>query len=307
MVYVGTPAGLDFFDAGHIGMSSGCRLVLLDVLSSGRSRLADTAALRLPYKDNNIRFDFAGISYKSAGNITYRYRLLGLDSNWKTTKETFLEYPTLPFRDYTLELQAVNKFGRESSLLSIRIAVAAPFWKTTWFESAMLALFLLLTWLFVTFRIRQIRRRQAEQDELNRRLAETEHMALQAQMNPHFIFNCLNSIQQYIFDQDIFAANKYITGFAKLIRATLHNSSEPFITLADEIDYLTTYLALEKLRFKDKMNYVIEAEPSLRGELEDILIPQTDSRIERVPIHPSERPVGPVRKGIRPKAIIFDG
>ncbi len=90
-----------------------------------------------------------------------------------------------------------------------------------------------------------------------------ENTALQAQMNPHFIFNCLNSIQQYVFDHEVLAANKYLTGFAKLIRATLHNSSRAFISLADEIDYLSTYLALEKLRFKEKMDFVIETDPSI--------------------------------------------
>ena len=90
-----------------------------------------------------------------------------------------------------------------------------------------------------------------------------EHMALQAQMNPHFIFNCMNSIQQYIFNQDVFAANKYISGFSKLIRATLQNSSKPMITLAEEITYLSTYLSLEKLRFKDQMEYRIEVEPAI--------------------------------------------
>ena len=96
-------------------------------------------------------------------------------------------------------------------------------------------------------------------------MMEMEHMALQAQMNPHFIFNCLNSIQQYIFDQDIFAANKYLTGFSKLIRATLQNSSKPFILLSEEISYLSGYLSLEKVRFKEKMDYHIEVDPALHG------------------------------------------
>src|SRR6202012_2944071 len=116
---------------------------------------------------------------------------------------------------------------------------------------------------FVTFRIRQIRKRESEREVLNQRLVEMEHMALQAQMNPHFIFNCLSSIQQYIFSQDTLEANKYLTGFARLIRATLNNSSRPFISLAAEIDYLSTYLSLEKLRFKDKMDYAIEVDPRI--------------------------------------------
>jgi LytS/YehU family sensor histidine kinase len=86
-------------------------------------------------------------------------------------------------------------------------------------------------------------------------------------MNPHFIFNCLNSIQQYIFDQEVLAANKYLTGFARLIRSTLHNSSKAFITLADEVEYLSTYLSLEKGRFKDKMDYVIDIDPAIDPDL----------------------------------------
>ncbi|HVW59850.1 MAG TPA: histidine kinase, partial [Puia sp.] len=267
------PAGLSFFDPGHPGIATGCRLALLSVSSSGNERIADTSSLRLSYKGSNIRFEFAGISYRSAGNISYRYRLLGLDSSWTRTKESFLDYPTLPSGDYELQLLAVNKFGVKSPPLSVRFSVATPFWKTTWFDVLALVLFLGVTWLFVALRIKHLRRRQAEQDELQKRLAETEHMALQAQMNPHFIFNCLNSIQQYIFDQDIFAVNKYITGFAKLIRATLHNSSKSSISLAEEIEYLSTYLSLEKLRFKEKMDYTIDVALSLRGDVENIQIP----------------------------------
>ncbi|HXB92970.1 MAG TPA: histidine kinase, partial [Puia sp.] len=102
-------------------------------------------------------------------------------------------------------------------------------------------------------------------------MVDLEHKALQAQMNPHFIFNCLNSIQQFIFTQDILVANKYIAGLAKLIRATLHHSSLSFISLTAEIDFLDTYLSLEKLRFKDKMSYSIETGPGV--DTHSLLIP----------------------------------
>jgi hypothetical protein len=262
-VYAGTPEGMSYFNVARTSLNAGCRLVLLGISVAGKDRLPDTPFLQLRHTENNIRFDFAGISYKSAGNITYRYRLEGLDSGWKSTKETFLEYPTLPSGDYELQLLAANKFGVESGIRTIRFTVDTPFWRTTWFYSIILFSFLSLTWLFVSLRIRSIRRQQEEKEQLNTRLMEMEHVALQAQMNPHFIFNCLNSIQQYVFDQDVFAANKYITGFAKLIRATLNNSTKAYIPLADEIDYLSTYLSLEKLRFKEKMNYSIEVAPEL--------------------------------------------
>jgi len=265
VTYVGTPSGLSFFDEKKIDVSEGCRLLLLSIVNSNRERISDTEALVLPYTDKHLRLEFAGISYRSVGDITYRYRLLGLDTTWRTTKETVLEYPALPSGSYELQLEATNKFGLKSDILPLRFAVETPWWQTWWFDGVVLAAFLSLIWLFVSLRIRQIRNRQQEKERLSQRMMEMEHMALQAQMNPHFIFNCLNSIQQYIFDQDIFAANKYLTGFATLIRATLHNSTKPFIGLSEEISYLKGYLSLEKLRFKEKMDYVIEVDPALHG------------------------------------------
>jgi len=262
-VYVGTPEGLSYFNPSRTNLTAGCRLVILDITNSGKDRLSDTSHLVLRHTDNNIRFDFAGISYKSAGNITYHYRLSGLDSSWKSTKETFLDYPTLPSGDYALELYAINKFGVMSPTRTIHFTVETPFWKATWFEVIILVSFLALTWLFVSLRIKHMRRQQEKEELLGKRMTELEHTALQAQMNPHFIFNCLNSIQQYIFDQDILAANKYITGFARLIRATLHNSTKDLIPLEDELAYLSTYLSLEKLRFKEKMSYFIEVAPDI--------------------------------------------
>jgi len=265
VTYAGTPSGLSFFDEKKIDVSEGCRLHLLSINNSNRERIGDTAALVLPYTDKHLRVEFAGISYRSVGDITYRYRLLGLDSTWRTTKETVLEYPTLPSGDYELQLEAINKFGLKSGILPLHFVVATPWWQTYWFNGLVVLAFVSLTWLFVSLRIRRIRSRQREKELLGQRMMEMEHTALQAQMNPHFIFNCLNSIQQYIFDQDVFAANKYLTGFAKLIRATLQNSSKPFILLSEEISYLSGYLSLEKLRFKEKMDYLIEVDPALHG------------------------------------------
>jgi len=261
--YVGTPVGLSVFNDVNLSRNSGCRLILLDVLNGSKHRLADTTDLQIPYDDNKIRFDFAGISYKSGRDIVYKYRLAGLDTNWKTTIETFLDYPTLPSGDYRLELKAINKFDVQSRTLLLNFKVTTPFWRTWWFYGLSIITFVGLTWLWFQMRTTKIRRAQEEKERLSRKMGEMEHMALQAQMNPHFIFNCLNSIQQYIFDRDILSANKYITGFAKLIRATLQHSTVSHITLADEIQYLSTYLSLEQMRFKEKMDYSIEVDPAL--------------------------------------------
>ena len=270
-VYVGTPVGLTYFDQTKVNSNSGCRLAWLDISSSGQSRIRDSAHLQLSYTGNNIHFEYAGISYKSAGKMQYQYRLLGLDTAWRYTRQTFLDYPTLPSGEYTLQIVAINKSGVRSRPLSIHFEVVTPFWKTVWFLAGVFLASLSFTWIAVSVRIKIIRTRQQEEKMLARRISEMEHMALQAQMNPHFIFNCLNSIQQYIFDKDIFAANKYITGFSRLIRSTLHNSSKSLIPLGDEINYLANYLSLEQLRFKEKMDYFIQVAPEL--DIRNVLIP----------------------------------
>jgi hypothetical protein len=264
MVYVGTAAGLSYFNPDKMGENEPCRVYLLSVqIGGGTDRVMDTANPVVPFGDRSMRFEYAGISYRSGGDITYRYRMIGLDSSWRTTKLTELQYAVLPPGAYELQLMAINKFGISSGLLSQRFMVVTPFWLTTWFDVLVVVIFALCTWGLASWRIRTVRRRQREKDQLARKMMELERMALQAQMNPHFIFNCLTSVQQYVVDRDIFSANKYIAGLARVIRLTLHNSSLAFISLADEVAYLSTYLALEKLRFKEKMEYAIDVDPRI--------------------------------------------
>ena len=99
--------------------------------------------------------------------------------------------------------------------------------------------------------------------EYNKRLTELELRAIRAQINPHFIFNCLNSIQLFIMQEDYNSAQKYLSDFSLLIRKTLEMSKLNFVSLNDEVSYLTTYLTLEKMRFDDKMDYEIFIDPKL--------------------------------------------
>ena len=92
-----------------------------------------------------------------------------------------------------------------------------------------------------------------------KKIAELEMQALKAQINPHFVFNCLNSIKGFIYDKNYEQADKYLDKFSELLRSTMDNADASIISLEEEIKYLDTYLQLEKLRFGDKFNYTIEA------------------------------------------------
>lgn len=256
-VYVGTPEGLNSFDEDSIQQNSRCDLVLLNITVSGKELPYTGQTFELAHKDNNIRFDFTAISFKSNGDITYRYRLTDIDNDWKTTKDNFLQYPTLPSGKYILELQAINKFGVQSKPIQINFSIKKTLVEETWFRLSVLLAVLGLTWWLATLRAKVVRRRYKEKVDTSNKIAALEQQALRAQMNPHFIFNCLNSIQQFVIDKDVAGANRFITGFSRLIRQTLDNSGRQTVSLAEEELFLNAYLSLEKIRFEEKFNYNI--------------------------------------------------
>jgi ligand-binding sensor domain-containing protein len=147
-VYAGTPAGLTTFDANKISLNSFCKLRMTGIQAVGRQWAKDTTGFILPPRDNAIRFDYVGISYRSAGDITYRYRLLGLNDGWQTTRETFLSYPSLPSGDYELQVKATNKFGVESNMINIPFRVEKLLWEKNWFRALVLILAAGVIWLF---------------------------------------------------------------------------------------------------------------------------------------------------------------
>jgi hypothetical protein len=262
-VYIGTPEGLTYFDERSISRRSACNLRITGITVSEKTRPEDTTSFILPHKDNNISVSYAGISFKSAGNISYRYRLLGLDSAWKTTRETFISYPSLPSGDYELQLTATNKYGVQSRMASVKFSVAKLLWEKLWFWALVLLSVSLCLFLLFSYRLRRIRRKEVEKAQVAARMAELEQMALRSQMNPHFIFNCLNSIQQYVIYQDVPGANDFISKFSHLIRTTLKISTCELISLEEEIDYIRTYISLEKKRFDNKFNYEIVIGPEV--------------------------------------------
>jgi hypothetical protein len=270
-IFVGTPDGLSFFDENKMMLPEECLLHLTSLRNANRERLADTTQLVIPYTDKWIHFEYAGISYRSAGDITYRYRMVGLDNTWRETKEHYLEYPDLPAGDYEWQIMAINKFGRSSRLLTLPIRVTEQWWKSSWFVVAVWLGTLALLWWLIYIRIKRVRSRLHEKAHLLQTMSELENTALKSQMNPHFIFNCLNSIQQFVFSGDIEESNKYIAGFSRLVRMTLSNSSRKFVTVRDEVDYLSSYLLLEKMRFKEKINYELSVDPAL--DQSAVLIP----------------------------------
>lgn len=263
-VFVGTREGLSFFDDKYMNRSSSCGLLFTDITVNGQSHSPDSLPMRLPHNIQNIRFGFAGISYRSAGDIRYRYRLVGLDTAWRETRESFLSYPTLPSGNYELQVQAINKFDVHSKIITASFSIDTLLWERTWFKVLAGIVFVAVTVLLAGLIINRIRRREQEKTASSKRIGELEQLARKAQMNPHFIFNSLNSIQQYVMDADIVGANKFISGFSRLIRQTLDFSSKHEISLEQELNYLTNYLELEQTRLENAFSWSVDVAKDIR-------------------------------------------
>ncbi|WP_162903314.1 sensor histidine kinase [Taibaiella koreensis] len=262
-VYVGTANGLVRFNETKVPQHSICYLRMTDIRVSEKSYDPEAPSFELPHADNNISFEFVGISFLSEGNIRYQYRLRGMNDQWKVTSVPILTYPSLPSGKYTLEIIAVNKFNDKSELMVREFEIRKSLPEEIWFRVLILVLITGIIWLLVLARFSMAKKKEAERSRVQQQLLELEHMALRAQMNPHFIFNCLNSIQHHIMQQDTMGANIYLSQFADLVRQTLNNAPRTHIMLSEEIAYLTSYMELEKLQIGDELSYSITVDPAL--------------------------------------------
>jgi len=222
----------------------------------------------LPYTQNDLAISFEGIAYRNAFDMKYRYRLLGLDSAFRSTSDPRVQFNALEPGAYTFEVLAVNGDGLTSqSAAQFSFVIRPPFWLRAWFLILVLAVLLGLVTLFILIRDR-IKSRQIK---LELEVLENEQKAVTAQINPHFIYNAMNSIQYFVLENRPEVAADYLAKSSQLMRMVLANTRKRFIPLSDELTILQLYLSLEKERFEDKFEYQLEIEEGLA--LDKILIP----------------------------------
>lgn len=229
--------------------------VYLTGIQVNDSLIPDKKLPSLSYRENNLRLDLIALSFQSQGQLTYRYKMLGLHNAWHESSNGTLNFEGLQAGSYELQVLArgyKTRWSQPKSLLSFTIS--PPFWWSPWFLGLIVALLLsllLLIW-------RGQKRRTDRRNEISLLLASSEQKALRAQMNPHFIFNCLNSIQMFIMDNAQEEAYDYLQKFGSLIRRILEHSRMESVSLGNELETLGLYLALENLRFDQPLEYKIE-------------------------------------------------
>ncbi len=233
-----------------------------DVLCNGSVlRLPDSpVAVQFGPGENTLRFRLAAQSYKSFGQPRFLVRMTGIDDSWRVTDETDITYYSLPPGDYRFQAYALNNSGVRSQFpVSYSFSVLPPFWKSAWF----IALVSVMVVLTVALLLRNYLRRFRRDETSRRRLAELEITAIRAQMNPHFIFNAINSIYNFVATGDRKASASYVARFARLIRNVLELTPLRQIPLEQELETLRLYMDIEQLRFREAFTYEIDIDPQL--------------------------------------------
>ncbi len=215
--------------------------------------------VKLPHRKNFLSIEYGALSYSDLQETKYYYQLTGIDKDWVYAgSKRFANYTNLEPGEYTFRVKTDDE-GNTPAITSFPIIITPPFWETTWFRLILLMLAAAFIYFLFRKRIKSIR----HEAEMKQKIAETEMMALRAQMNPHFIFNCINSIDALIQSNDKYHATVYLTKFAKLIRNILDSSKQNTVTLAKDLDTLKLYIELEQLRHENKFTAEIRADDSL--------------------------------------------
>lgn len=224
--------------------------------------------LVLQHNESQVSFEFAVLSFLSPERNRYACMMQGIDKSWQQLgAENSITYANLTPGGYAFKIKTANLDGIWGIERTLYINIIPAFWQTVWFKILIgLLIAAFFYWLFKN-RLKQINLKnqlknehleaQKKEAEFKTKLSEVELTALRSQMNPHFIFNCLNSIKLYTIQNDSFTASEYLTKFSRLIRLVLENSRKDKVELHSELESLKLYIEMEAMRFKEKLQYSI--------------------------------------------------
>lgn len=217
-----------------------------------QGEISEITKIKLDYTQNNIEIEFSAIEFGNSPSNRVKFRLDNLDvtGKWieKNNIEPSITYYKLPPGEYIFRVKGFNSDGFESKEDKIlHIEITPPWYQTWWARISGILLLLTSIYIYVKWRLRLQHQRAAMQQKV----LKTEMKALRAQMDPHFLYNTMNSINAFILQNDRIKASRFLTDFSVLIRKILDLSKEEMITIEQEEDILRGYLEMESLRFNN--------------------------------------------------------
>lgn len=214
----------------------------------------DGDTIVLTHDDNFFSVEFAALDYTNPVKNQYKYKLKNVTSEWIMTsaEKNVAEFTELSPGTYTFLLQGSNSDGLWNEQgLELKIIIKPAWYQTIFFRVGFLAIIIGILFILIHGRIKRIRK----EHQVEKQMFDLERKALRLQMNPHFIFNTLNSIQNYILEHNKTSAISYLNKFSRMMRQVLYNSDKAFVPLSDEISLLKNYIELERLRFGSTFDF----------------------------------------------------
>lgn len=255
--YVATTKGLAIIDINCITPNTfNTKCLITSFKVNGNDVDLTTSPILIDYNDNVIEIGYVGFAYKNLGRIQYRYKFNTSDAKWIYSTTPTVTFSGLSPGHYTFTVQAQNSDGLWGQQTELSFRIKPAYWQTYWFIAILTLMFTLVIFWVYRVRVTSLKNRNNLINNLN----IYKQKSLRQQMNPHFIFNTLNSIQLYILEKDHISSHKYLTKFAKLMRLILDNSQMSSVPLKDELEALKLYLELESLRLSGKFEYFIDVE-----------------------------------------------
>ena len=292
-------------DELHIGSENGIFRVNIEEILASSNRVIDiqlkdlsinNSAYDLPentlndldldYDENTVLLNFSTNTHPYPKKLQYQYRL-NQDEEWSTpTSNSEILLPYLPANEYEVQVRVLDSStGLSYSQNVLNFNIKPPFWKTWWFFTYIFLAIMAIVYAIYKYELAKNKRFERQKRAIQRRFEETKMEALLAQMNPHFIFNAMNSIQNYIMDSDIDNATIFLGDFAKLIRLNLDHCTKPTILLVEEIEYLQSYIRVENTRMNNAVEVHFELDPTI--DTYDVEVPTMilQTFVENVFVH----------------------
>ncbi len=260
-IFVGTSKGLGVLSIKRLLTQQkyiNKKVIINSVKIGGKEYFGSFGSLSSKDPQNDVVFNLSFLDYASQGKIGYQYKLEGLNTNWETTSSSKIIFSSLPPKKYIFKVYGLGYNGKQSyAYTELPFEIKPQFWQTIGFR--IIAVILVFTVLMIIFSLYFQKRRDKQLQDIltQKRFAELELQAIKAQINPHFIYNCLNSIKFLLYKKENADAENYLKIFSQMIRKTLHYSEKTFMPIQEEVEYLTVYLEMEKLRFKEQFDYKI--------------------------------------------------
>ncbi|PQJ78548.1 sensor histidine kinase [Polaribacter porphyrae] len=291
-LYIATNDQLIYFHKNYFTKKNTPPIVSFKSIYANNKKINFSLNKTIKYTDNNLKFEYDGISFLDEGNLNFFYKLNNTD--WSSTEERTVNYKNLKAGNYNFALYAVNGFGHKSEVKKISFTIATPFWQTWWFLLLLILGIGLAIYYFLKLRLNYLQKQflkekksillEKENIALENQMLALEQKALRLQMNPHFIFNALNTIKGYYSEGNVQEASNYISNFSKLLRLLLENV-EQYIPLSLEVEMLGLYLQLTQVRYQHKFDYQIIIDKNLNAKETSIPTLLLQPIIENAVIH----------------------